>query len=571
MLGKALEILKRNSLAAILIVLGTISWSLTMVKSGLIYDYGMGFWGPNGHDGIWHIALVKSLLRGSLEMPVFAGEAIKNYHIGFDLLMAWLSKISGINPITLYFQIIPPILALGIGILTYKLVLEWQGSKAQGLWATFFVYFGGSFGWIVNLIRTGELGGESMFWAQQGISTLLNPPFALSLVIMLLGLVTLTKYLKKPTFLSFLPPFLLFGILIQIKAYAGILSLGALLASGVLRLIKQKKTDILFVFLGSTALSVLLFLPLNKGAQGLLVFQPLWFLETMMGIPDRVGWDRFYSAMTNYRSGGILFKGTLAYLVAFAIFWFGNLGTRAVKEILVFRWLKKPALIGWLEAFFIAVVLAGVAIPMFFLQKGTPWNTIQFVYYSLFVSGILAGHVIGEVFEKRGNLSKWAIGVLVVLTIPTTIGTLQHYLPIRPPAMISKSELAALEFLSMQPPGVVLTYPFDSAKAKEAEANPPRPLYLYESTAYVSALSGQSVYLEDQVNLDITGYSWGERRNDVKSFLESSDDEFPRNFLRQNNISYVYFLRGQRAVKGEGQLGMSRIFENDFVEIFKVD
>ena len=92
MLEKALEILKRNSLAAILIVLGTISWSLTMVKSGLIYDYGMGFWGPNGHDGIWHIALVKSLLRGSLDMPVFAGEALKNYHIGFDFLLAGLSK-----------------------------------------------------------------------------------------------------------------------------------------------------------------------------------------------------------------------------------------------------------------------------------------------------------------------------------------------------------------------------------------------------------------------------------------------------------------------------------------------
>src|SRR3989344_9626466 len=150
----------------------------------------------------------------------------------------------------------------------------------------------------------------------------------------------------------------------------------------------------------------------------------------------------------------------------------------------------------------------------------------------------MAGCVLGELFKKDGSGRAWVIGMAIIaLTIPTTIGTLGQYVPARPPAMISSGELKALEFLSIQPSGVVLTYPFDSAKAKEAEANPPRPLYLYESTAYVSALSGQSVYLEDQVNLDITGYSWGERRNDVKSFLESSDDEFPRNFLRQNNIS----------------------------------
>ena len=37
-----------------------------MVKSGLVYDYGMGFWGPNGHDGVWHVSLASSLARGTL-------------------------------------------------------------------------------------------------------------------------------------------------------------------------------------------------------------------------------------------------------------------------------------------------------------------------------------------------------------------------------------------------------------------------------------------------------------------------------------------------------------------------
>src|SRR3989304_3896243 len=254
MLEKALKLLKRNSLAVLLILVGSATWSATMVKSGLIYKYGMGFWGPNGHDGIWHIALIKSLAKGSWDMPVFAGSALQNYHVGYDLLLAVLSRLTGINPITLYFQVFPVVLALLIGILTYKLVFSWKGSKPQALWATFFVYFGGSFGWIVNFLRTGELGGESMFWAQQGISTLINPPYAFSLVLLLWGLIILLK--KKKRTLDFVAAVIIFGVLIQVKVYAGVLVLGGLVISGIYRIFKREGFGVLLVSAGSFVLSL---------------------------------------------------------------------------------------------------------------------------------------------------------------------------------------------------------------------------------------------------------------------------------------------------------------------------
>ncbi|MEJ2348133.1 MAG: hypothetical protein P8Y17_02985 [Patescibacteria group bacterium] len=104
--------MKLNKIQIFLILAGTIVWSLTMVRSGLIYDFGMGFWGPNGHDGVWHIALAESLARGSLENPVFAGNLLKNYHIGFDLILAALNKITTIPISFLYFQFSPPLIAL---------------------------------------------------------------------------------------------------------------------------------------------------------------------------------------------------------------------------------------------------------------------------------------------------------------------------------------------------------------------------------------------------------------------------------------------------------------------------
>ncbi len=559
MLKKSILVFLKNNLSLIvLLLLGTISWSLTMVKSGIVYPFGMGFWGANGHDGIWHLALINNFSKGIFSMPIFAGYPLQNYHIGFDLLVALLHTETGISINTLYFQILPPIFALVIGLLVYLFIWNWRKSKKEAVWAVFFTYFAGSWAWILGK-------GESAFWSQQQISTLINPPYALSLIFILLGLIFLLKYQKSFRIWHLILCIVCFGILAQVKIYAAILILGGLFISGVYSLFVVHNSSFIKVFLGTLLVSLLVYLPFNKFSVGLLVWQPFWFLETMMGALDRLGWMRFYSAMTTYKSGGIWFKGILAYSVAFAIFIIGNFGTR----ILAFKNISLKRLTS-LDLFIWSIIGAGILIPTFFLQKGTSWNTIQFFYYSLFFSGILTGIVLSK-------LNKLAIILFVVLTIPTTIITLREvYLPKRPPAMLSKEELSALEFLKNQPNGVVLTYPFDKLRASQAVANPPRPLYLYESTAYVSAFSGKTTFLEDEVNLNITGYDWPTRRTDIESWYREPNVEKAREFLKKNNIKYIYLLKGvpngtpQRAYLGEGQLGLIRLFENKDVNIWKV-
>lgn len=567
------DITKQINLNSILLIItGTIIWSLTMVKSGFQYSYGMGFWGPNGHDGVWHIALIKSLANGSWEIPIFAGQQLQNYHIGFDLFVAMFHKLTFIPVHVLYFQILPPLFALLAGIFSYLFVYEWKKSQSQAFWATFFIFFGGSWGWLVNLIRGNDFVGESMFWAQQSISTLVNPPFALSLVILFAGLWLLEINKKQKTISkrNFLIVSLLFGLLIEIKVYAGILILGGLFTAGIWQLLKGRGIALLKVFTGSLIISLLVFLPLFNPTVKTLVFQPFWFLDTMMAISDRLYWPKFAEALLNYRTGGNYIKLILAYGVAFLIFWYGNLGTRALKEIQVWKWAKNFPKNSSIEILIATIIITGLMFPMLFLQEGTPWNTIQFLYYSLMFSGILAGIAFGEWMEKVSRIKYLVFSILLILlTVPTTIGTLTQYLPSRPPAKLSNEEIAALQFLELQPHGVVLTYPYDPIKAKEAESNPPRPLYLYESTAYVSAFSGKPTYLEDEVNLNITGYDWRSRRLEVEEFYKSMDEEFVYHFLRNNNIKYVYWLKGQRAVKGESQLGIEKIFENEEVEIYR--
>jgi hypothetical protein len=559
---------KDNLNIIVLFFLGVVCWSLTMVKSGLVYSYGMGFWGPNGHDGIWHIALIESLAKGSWQMPVFAGETIKNYHIGFDLIMAGLHKISFIPVKTLYFQITPPILAIGIGYFIYRFVLVWRNSRRDAFWATFFTYFGGSLGWIVTFIRNGKFEGESMFWSQQAISTLINPPFALSLVFVFLGLILLVKGLDEKNKKYLTLATFLFGILIQIKVYAGILILAGLFVAGFWYLIEKGSATLFKVFSGVLIITLLLFLPVVPEASKTVIWSPFWFLETMMSDPSRLFWPKFAQAMINYRLGGIFIKEIVAYSVAFLIFILGNMGLRTIGFAWIFKKGLKHTNYSYIDILVITVLSSGIVLPMFFVQRGTTWNTIQFFYYSLIFSGILAGIVFSRMLRSINNslLKYGIIFILFVISVPSTIATLRNYLPARPPSMVSKEEIEALRFMRGLPDGIILTQPFDKDASEKAVNNPPRPLYLYESTAYVSAFTAKPTYLEDEVNLEITGYDWKLRRNEVLDYFNNSGNM--NMFLKDKNISYIYFIKdaGKNFLNGS----LEKVFENSKVIIYFV-
>jgi len=225
--------------------------------------------------------------------------------------------------------------------------------------------------------------------------------------------------------------------------------------------------------------------------------------------------------------------------------------------------------INYIDILILTIIITGIVIPTFFVQSGTPWNTIQFMYYSLVFSGILTGVVIGKFAESNSNffIKKFIVLVVLFSTIPTLIGTLVYsYIPSRPPAKISNEELEALKFLRGQPDGVVLTLPFNRDNANKAINNPPRPLYLYESSAYVSALSGKSTFLEDEVNLNITGYDFVNRRNKVDKYLKTND----LSFLLDNKISYLYLVRSQNDILKNPSYA-TKIFSNNEIELYKVN
>ncbi len=569
MLKKVLDRLFRghNLQSFTLIIAGSISWSLTMVKSGLLYPFGMGFWGANGHDGIWHISLIESLSQGRWDMPVFAGESLQNYHVGYDLLLAVIHSATRIPVSILYFQIIPPILAILVGYFGYKFTYEWRKSKVEAFWATFFVYFGGGLGFLVQLVRNKTFDGESLFWSQQSVSTLINPPYALSLVLMFAGLYTLLLGLRSRNSKLLMIATFLFGVLIQVKVYAGLLALSGLLIASALQMVRRQGLILTKIFSGSLLLSILFFSSTSESVGSTIVLKPFWFIEGLFASPDRFYWPRLSNALTNYAADNNWLKVLLAYTGGSVVFIVGNMGVRLFGLLALIALFRQR--ISYTLVFVITIIGLGVLLPLLFIQKGTPWNTIQFFYYAQVFMGILTGIFIGNFIGRRNRyLSAAFILSIILLTIPTTLATLaNHYLPSRPPAKLSYEELDALAFLKNQTKGTVLIEPFDKQLADKAIANPPRPLHLYESTAYVSAFSGQPVYLEEEVNLEITGYPWRERRIKTEEVFGSNIDSKSQ-FLKEASISYIYIHRDRFTAMWPANV--NKIYGNDEVVIYKV-
>ena len=563
----AVSLSKEALLAGFVIFAGSITWLLTSVKNGLMYDYGLGFWGPHGHDGIWHISLIERLKEGlPPENPVFAGTLLQNYHYFYDLLLVSAANVTRLEVIDLYFRLFPLLLSILTGLVVYILSKEWFKNSTTAILSCFFVYFGGSFGWVLSYLQTKGLGGETVFWAQQSISTLINPPYAISLVIFLAGLYLFHKVVgQKDQVVSLvIPLIILWGTLIEFKAYAGVLVLGALAVVTLVEIVKNN-FSFLKVSIPIALLSAAVFLPNNLGGPALLVLSPFWLIHSMIDFPDRLYWMRIMNARLSGLETGNWFKLLTAEGIGLISFLVGNLGTRILGLLSV----KSLWPLNSFNLFVVIFLLLSLIIPLLFIQKGANFNIVQFFYYFLLIFNFLAAAALAGLIQKLKTLGLVIAGTIIILTIPTTWDTLHHYIPTRPPSRISQAEVEALQYLRFQPNGVVLSYPHDDRlKQRFTE---PVPMSAYAPTAYVGAISGKSEYIADNINLEILGIDYKGRLQATKDILALREPEVIKRLLTEENISYVYIPKFLNITVDESRFPIKKIFSNEEVEIFKVN
>lgn len=548
----------REKKARLIIALGWLIAAptlVTVVRSGLIYPFGLGLWGPNGHDALFHLSLSEHFANNllSLAHPQLSGIKLANYHFGFDWLIGIVNRLTALPQLDLYFRLAPAAIILVLVFLLTRLLASWRYSSRETILAFGLAFLSGSAGFIVKLLSGGNpVSGESVFWSNQSVSLLLNPPFALSLVVLVGFLYLLEKRPHRLSLSELVVLSLLGGALAQIKIYAFLLLVTALL-------IKKK-----FPLFLSVSLTGLFFLLPSLSFGGLpFVFNPLWFPKSMFESFDRLYWPRLASAWQVYENNGVLAKLFAVNLLAVVVFYAGNFWLRLLGLPKLFA--KNLSLSQNLVKL---IIVIGAIIPLLFTQKVNPWNTIQFMYYSLFFLSLFAAKQIGEWLHHLPNYIFLAISLLIVAASSvTSIGTLSEYLTAQSASRVSLTELRALESLSRQPDGIVVS-PLTYSRVITPFPDP-RPLYVYVSTAYISALSGKPEYISDTINLDITGYDYGDRAKNALRLYQTHDPVWVNQFLAGNKIKYVYETPLSRLKVRTEDVCLIEFFDSGEISIYK--
>lgn len=543
--------------------------------SGFSYRDGIYFYSSHGHDGVWHLALMESMKSNvfPFQNPELAGARLQNYHFFVDLLMSELSRLFGFSALDIYFRFMPVIFAVLLGLGSFILVRAWTASEKAGIWAMFFTYFAGSFGYLLYIPTHRSLGGESIFWVSQTQSVLGNPPHAAAFIIVTVFLFCLLKYLSEKKLSYFALCAILGGSLVEFKIYAGVLVLGGLLVIGVLELLIKRSYNTFLLFLITAAIALVIYLPNSQNSQDFLIWQPWWYIRTMVVATDRLNWLDLELKRQTYIADHNWKRVLQVESIAFLIFLFGNLGMRFLGFWTIVKQLKQKIWQSSFNIFFLAVTTAAFFIPVLFLQKGVAWNTIQFNQYFLLLFGFLAAISVTDFLSliKNKLLMFVFLVTIVVLAVPTQLGLLWQFYSNLPLSKISKNEIAALGFLKEQKPAnaVVLTAPFDKYE-RDKYKNPPIPIYAWYDTGYVSAFSGKKTLISDEEQVTIMSYDVEKILQERKEVFQSADYHKMNDFLKKYKIDYIYLVWGQKIAADSGHLNAELIFENADARIFRV-
>jgi hypothetical protein len=535
---------------------------LPVIRSGLKYDYGIGFWGSNGHDAIWHLSLINHISNPfKITLPIYSNALLNNYHPFFDILISYLSKITFINSSLWYFQIFPILSTIIFLVTSFKIGQKLSSNFFGGLLLMFLNSFANSFGWLVSLFRNHQISGESLFWSMQSPSNQLNPPYLLSLIFINILILLL---LKNKTFKSFKNIFLIFLLLCLTpitKSYGGVVIYLIFIFYTLINF-KKNKTPIKLLLI-SLPFSYFIFSIYNQisSSPSLFIFKPFWFVNSLIESPDRLYLPTLANMRYTLESANQIGPRLITlYIFLIGAFYLGNFSWRLLG-LLSLKSFKNNLK---LPLFFTILITA--LIPLFFIQKGTSWNTIQFLYYSLFISNIFLTIFL---VNSTSKLVKYLVFPLIIFTtLVASYENFQRYLSNPAPADLPNQEIKALNFLKNQPKGIVLTYPYN--KYLKNSLSTPIPLYAYETSAYVSAFSNQVSFLEDEMNLDITGFDWQSRRLLEEKFFTTNDKFFARGFLVNNKIDYIYLVNDQNFSIDTEILQIDNIFQNEQVKIYKV-
>jgi|SaaInlStandDraft_5_1057022.scaffolds.fasta_scaffold05004_3 hypothetical protein len=413
------------------------------------------------HDSLWHISLAK-LGFGSwpLQNPLMAGESLSSYNFLLDYILHLLSRL-GISPFFSFFQLLPIIAALLYIWSVLRFIKTRTSNLLKANLLAFFLYFGSSFSYLATLYQDrtffySSLRGFPVVTSIQPATMFLNLQFAFSLSVILWIIMLINrKDQKRQSIILGILFFVLFGL----KFYGGVV---ALLFTSIFKLLefvgkrlalRDFLTQALLIITGSF-LGLLVFYGVSSGSSIPFSWAPLALTHLL--IDDSLLFYNHSLTLARYHlyENATSFSPRLWAIEAYSLglFLLINFGTRILAGIYVASSIFKKKLSPFYQAISFTILLTVLA-PILFVQNGGWYNTMQFLYYGAWLSGILLVEWLSDLAHSKWRGSWLIIFLIIIFTIPNNLEQLRFLTADQ--EIIGNEELEALSVLKEAPPGIV--------------------------------------------------------------------------------------------------------------------
>lgn len=481
------------------------------------------------HDDLWHLMLINEMThRFPPNNPGFSAVVLHGYHFFFDFLLAQISKYFYVSVNSVYFRFFPLFLAYLWGIGVYAFSYVWSKKISVALWSVFLTMFGGSFAY--GLLLQGHKGysWDSGLGIAQPFSSLMNPPFTISITLLITGFFAIYYYFqtKKISWLTLLV--LAAGLTPMFKVYGGIILMaGYCLVVGIELL--RKNLKILYTLPFVAAFFFGTYWIFASGA-GYLIWYPLWGPHTIL---QTFPWYNFDNKIYVYSTEHVI-KGLIQTEVdGLTVFLLGNLGTRLIGLLLllyfIFERKTKPSLFA---AILFLLSLVGIGIPLFFLQSGKVFEIIQMSWYFLFIASFGASFGFAYFFEQKfSRILKTVLFVgLLILTLPSAY---EVFMGLNQTLTYNPAKDIAIAFLAKDTnyAHTILELP-PSTNPKDAQR-----WYTHQMPT-LAALGNKQAYVANEF-IDFTNVPVNKRVRQLAAFPTLHAKE-AKTFLLTNHIFYIY-------------------------------
>jgi hypothetical protein len=220
------------------------------------------------------------------------------------------------------------------------------------------------------------------------------------------------------------------------------------------------------------------------GGNKTFVYDPFAFIRSLIDDPNHFFRREIALARTYLEAQGKFSpRLILLYGAGILMFYVVNFGTRIVSLSQVVYGIKHRNLTPHQLALWITITIVSI-VPLFFVQNGDWFNTMQFLYYGVFLASFPAGEVLAKFINKKAAI---VFVIIIVITLIPLVDMAQY--PFKKQMLLSQDFLDLSEILRNLPQATI---------AQIGQIPPDSRL---------SAFSGKPVFFADESVLKNTGIS----------------------------------------------------------------